>query len=121
LYFESVYPYAPVLDRVEFIQAYKSGQYSSFLMQAVFASTVPYAPLQLLLDAGFADRLTAQKTFFSNAVLLYDFGCEKSQLRLLQGSLILGTSVFSYHSGKDIHYWLHNAVRIATRMGFHRK
>ncbi len=121
LFFQLVHPYVPVLDRIEFIQAYETGEYSSFVLLAMFASTVPYIPLQELLDAGFTGRSNAQKTFISNAILLYDFGCEKSQLRRLQGSLLLGVSAISYTVDKDFRYWLYNAVRIATRMGLHRR
>lgn len=89
-------------------------------MQAILVSAVPYAPMGVLTECGFTDRFTAQKFFFSNAVLLYDFGCEKSQLRMLQGSLILGTAVVSYTMDKDFRFWHHNAVRVATRMGLHK-
>ncbi|KAH8817146.1 hypothetical protein F5884DRAFT_778551 [Xylogone sp. PMI_703] len=120
LYFEMVFPYAPVIDRLEFMRTYEAGTYSSFLVHAMLASCVPYAPLQLIRDAGFPDRLTAIRKFSSNAVLLYDFGCEKFQLRRLQGSIILGVGDFSYTTDKDFRYWFYNAARIAIRMGLHR-
>ncbi|RFU28806.1 hypothetical protein B7463_g7554, partial [Scytalidium lignicola] len=120
LHFELVFPYAPVIDRLEFMRTYEAGTYSSFLVNAMLAASVPYAPLQLLIDAGFTDRLTAVRKFSSNAVLLYDFGCEKSQLRRLQGSIILGVGDYSYTTDKDFRYWFYNAARIATRMGLHR-
>lgn len=121
LHFEHVYPYAPILDRIELVRTYEAGGCSTFLLMAIFASVVQYAPPQLLVDAGFSDRSTAQSKLFSNAVLLYDFGCEKSQLRRLQGSLLLGISNFSSTVDKDFRYWLYNAVRIATKMGLHRR
>ncbi|BDD57580.1 hypothetical protein MAP00_002933 [Monascus purpureus] len=115
-----VYPYAPVLNRVKFMQSYQSSQHSSLLLNSILVSAVPYAPTALLKECGFEDRSSAQKHFFSTAVLLYDFGCGKNQIHRLQSSLLLGTVIFSFVSEKDFRYWLHNAVRIATRMGLHR-
>jgi hypothetical protein len=121
IYFSSVYPYAPCLDRREFLHAYETGQHSSFLFQAMLANVVPYASPELIRRAGFPDHLTAQKTFFKRAIILNDLGCEKKQLHLLQGSLLLGTQWVSFASDKDYRIWLLNAVRIATRMGLHRE
>lgn len=120
IFFEVVYPYAPVLNRVKFMQSYQSSQHSSLLLNSILVSAVPYAPTALLKECGFEDRSSAQKHFFSTAVLLYDFGCGKNQIHRLQSSLLLGTVIFSFVSEKDFRYWLHNAVRIATRMGLHR-
>ena len=120
LFFDFVYPYTPVLNRVEFMESYRSSQHSSLLLNSMLANACPYAPLSLLEECGFTDRSAAQKRFFSNAVLLYDFGCGKNQMHRLQSSLFLGTVLFSSVSEKDFRYWLHNAVHIATRMGLHR-
>lgn len=120
IFFDVVYPYAPVLNRVEFMQSYQSAQHSSLLLNSILVNAVPYAPTALLKECGFEDRSSAQKHFFSTAVLLYDFGCGKNQIHRLQSSLLLGTVIFSFVSEKDFRYWLHNAVRIATRMGLHR-
>ncbi|KAJ9143305.1 Fusaric acid cluster transcription factor FUB12 [Pleurostoma richardsiae] len=119
-YFEFVHPYLPVFNRVEFMQSYESGQYSAFLMQAILAIAALYAPAEALQSCGFTERSTAQASFFSKAAILYDFRCERSQLRMLQGSLILSSTVFSYSLDKDFRYWFHNAVRIAVKMGLHK-
>jgi hypothetical protein len=89
-------------------------------MQSILANVVPYASSQLLLEAGFSDRLAAQKSFFSKAKLLYDLGSENGQLRILQGSLMLSSLYFSFALDKDYRFWLTNAVRIAINMGLHR-
>ncbi|KAH8652128.1 fungal-specific transcription factor domain-containing protein [Xylariales sp. PMI_506] len=120
VYFETCYQYEPVIDRVEFLESYRSGKHSAFLLQSVLASAVQYAPVQLLRSCGYNNRHEAQDKFYSNAVLLYDLGFENSQLRMLQGSLVLGTSILSYTIDKDFRYWIHNAVRLATKMGLHR-
>lgn len=121
LYFECVYPYAPILDRVDFLRDRENGIFSTFLLQTILASAIPYASEELLHDCGFQDHATAQKTFFFRANLLCDMGAEKSQLRLLQGSVILSLLHFSLVMEKDYRYWLSNAVRLATKMGLHRE
>ncbi|KIW78553.1 hypothetical protein Z517_08391 [Fonsecaea pedrosoi CBS 271.37] len=121
LYFERVYPYTPVLDREEFIQEYRADQCSPFVLSAMLANVVPYMSLELLLEAGFSDRLAAQKSFYSKAQLLYDFCAERRPLRLLQGSLILSSLSPSFSPDRDFRYWLTNSVRLAIQMGFHRE
>ncbi|KAL7912463.1 hypothetical protein GGI35DRAFT_467600 [Trichoderma velutinum] len=119
-HFTSVYPQIPIFDYVDFLGSYLSGSFSWFLMQAVLASAVPYIAMDVLTGCGFTDRLTALEFFFSNAVRLYDFGCEESQLAKLQGSLILSTVLVSYTMDKDFRFWHHNAVRLAVRLGLHK-
>ena len=120
LYFECVYTYAPVLDRIQFVRSYESGKYSLFLLQSVFANVVPYASSELLCEAGFQDHLTAQRTFFERATLLYDLRSEKRHLQLLQGSILLSSSTFPSSEDRDHRFWLTNAVRIAMKLGLHR-
>ncbi|PKK47096.1 hypothetical protein CI102_9625 [Trichoderma harzianum] len=119
-HFISVYPQIPVFDYVDFVDSYLSGSFSWFMMQAVLASAVPYTAMEVLTECGFTDRLTALEFFFSNAVRLYDFEYEESQLAKLQGSLVLSTVLVSYTMDKDFRFWHHNAVRLAVRLGLHK-
>lgn len=120
VYFRQCHPYAPVFDRVQFMHSLASEGHSWFLVQAVLASSAQYAPLELLSQCGFENREAAQRQFSENAASLYDLGHERSQLRLLQGSIVLGSSISSYTQDKDFRYWLANAVRIAAKMGLHK-
>ncbi|PPJ50280.1 hypothetical protein CBER1_04886 [Cercospora berteroae] len=120
VYFESVHPNAPILQRAQFISDYEQRTCSPFLLQSMLANVVPYASEVLIQYAGYSDRATAQRSFFLKAKRLYDFGHEKSQLRLLQGCIILSSLSFSYSIEYDFHFWFNNAVRIATQMGLHR-
>ncbi|KAL7952280.1 hypothetical protein V8C34DRAFT_319181 [Trichoderma compactum] len=106
-HFTSVYPQIPIFDYVDFVEAYLSG-------------AVPYIAMDVLTECGFTDCLTALEFFFSNAVRLYDFGCEESQLAKLQGSLILSSVLVSYTMDKDFRFWHHNSVRLAVRLGLHK-
>ncbi|KAJ0418323.1 fungal-specific transcription factor domain-containing protein [Aspergillus carlsbadensis] len=121
LYFERVYPYTPVLNRVDFVCQYMNETYSTFLFQCILTSVAPYMSSLMLAECGYMDRASAQKSFFAKAQLLYDLDAEKSQVSLLQGSLILTSSYFAFGLDKDCRYWLANAVRLATQMGLHRK
>ena len=121
LYFEHVHPYIPVLDRVTFLQAFADGKYSTFLLQCILTSVMPYVPSELLSTMELPSRSSAQRYFFTKAQLLYDLEVEKSQLCLLQGSMVLTASTFAFVVDKDCRFWLINAVRLATQMGLHRK
>lgn len=120
-YFQHAYPYAPVIDRGEFLAHFSRGEYSTFLIQALLANVTPYLPKDLVGRASFPDHAAAQRMFYRRAVLLHDFNCEKSQLVLLQSSLLLGTLWRSYFSDKDYSFWICNAARLAIRMGLNRK
>lgn len=121
LWFKHVYPYTPVLNRATFYQELMKGDCSHFVLYAILANVVPYACRELITAAGFSDRNAAQKDFSSKAQLIHDFGCERRQMVLLQGSCILSSFQVSYAPAKDFRFWLHNAFRIATQMGLHRQ
>lgn len=120
-YFEQVHPYTPILERVAFLRAFSEEKYSTFLLQCILTSVVPFLPDDSVSLMGFADRSSAQRSFFSKAQLLYDLEVERSQLCLLQGSLMLTSSHFEFVVDKDCRFWLINAVRLATQMGLHRR
>lgn len=121
LWFKHVYPYTPVLDRAHFYEDFVRDECSHFLLYAILANVVPYASQNLIEGAGYSDRSAAQRDFSSKAQLLHDFGCERRQMVLLQGSCILSSFQASYAPTKDFRFWLHNAFRIATQMGLHRQ
>ncbi|KAH9231682.1 hypothetical protein K456DRAFT_1840844, partial [Colletotrichum gloeosporioides 23] len=108
--------YSPVLDKNLFLSSYDAGSYSPFLMQTVLTSATLYVSPDVLTSCGYSNITEAQTAFFNKALLLHDFQCEKSQLCLLQGSLILGTTAFFYPIDRDVHYWFFNAVRLATKL-----
>jgi hypothetical protein len=121
LFFEHVYPYTPVVDRMQFCQDYMTGNASYFILHSILANAVPYASIDLIKEAGYGSREEAQADSTQKARLIYDFGCEKNQLHLLQGSIILSSFQFSYSASKDHRIWFHNAIRIAIQMGLHKQ
>ena len=103
------------------MQEFESGTVSTMLLHAVILNAIPHASLDLVQRMGFSDRLGAMRCHNSKAILLYDTLAQKAQLVSLQTSILLGTFQVSWTDDKDFRFWHHNAVRIATRMGFHRK
>lgn len=120
-YFIYAFPYAPLLDRCDFLTRYHRKTHSSFMMQALLSYAASFADDHLIQRAGFATHQEARETFYGRALLLYNFDCEKSQLDLLQGCLLLGFSYISPRRNKDYRYWFSNALRIATNMGMHQR
>lgn len=121
LWFDHVYPYTPILEHTQIIGQYECDRCSHFLLFTTLANVSHYASLEQLQAIGFSDRCAAQREFVRKAQLLYDFGCEKDQLTMLQGSILLSSIQASFAPIKDFRFWFHNAVRIATQMGLHRQ
>jgi hypothetical protein len=120
-FFKYVYPYTPILDRIQFLDDYNNENCSTFLLYSILANVVPHTPSDVLLAAGYTDVTFAQKEFFNRARILYDMGCEKGQLNLLQGSIFLSSFQNSFAPDKDFRFWFINAVRMATQLGLHKQ
>ncbi|CEI61700.1 hypothetical protein FVEN_g2766 [Fusarium venenatum] len=118
-YFDHVYPFAPVLNRAEFMESYRSGDCSLFLLHAISTAGSPYVPLEVIKACGYTDRSAAHMAFFLKAKLFHDFHCQGGSLPMLQGSMILGAIIPDHPSDRDFHYWFHNSVRWASRLGLH--
>ncbi|KAF5574293.1 cutinase transcription factor 1 beta [Fusarium pseudocircinatum] len=116
-YFDYVHPFAPILNRTDFIQSYRSGSCCLFLLHAVAAAASLYVTHDVLIGCGYPDRSTAQTSFFSKAKLFHDFHCQGDPLSMLQGSMILGAIILDHPSDRDFQYWFHNSVRRASKMG----
>ncbi|CAI7598695.1 unnamed protein product [Penicillium manginii] len=115
-YFDKVYPFAPVINRFDFIRGYQSGDCSLFLLYAVLAPASVHAPADVLSACGFTSRSAAQELFYSKAKLLYNFSAEEDPLLMLQGSIILCMVILDHPTDQDFGYWFHNAVRLATKL-----
>ncbi|KAK0718430.1 hypothetical protein B0T26DRAFT_741413 [Lasiosphaeria miniovina] len=115
-YFERVYPYSPIVDRVDFLSKYASGTFSLFLLYAMLATASVTAPFHVISGCGFKDRSAAQAAFATRATLLHDLQFESDLLPMLQGSVILGAVIVERPTDKDFHYWLWNASRLAAKM-----
>ncbi|KAB5511606.1 fungal-specific transcription factor domain-containing protein, partial [Coniochaeta sp. 2T2.1] len=121
LYFDHCHHLNPVIDPVAFIRTYLSGDLSLFLIYAILANAIPVASSDVLSGIGFSDCFTAQRAFTNRASHAFNFDLERSNLRLVQGSLILTSAISVYGCYRDTDYWLYNAIRIASTMGLHRR
>ena len=115
-YFDHVYPFAAVINRADFIRGYQSGDCSLFLLRVILTLASLHAPADVLLACGFTNRSAAQESFFSKAKLLHDFAAEDDPLLMLQGSIILCMVILDHPTDWDFGYWLHNAIRLATKL-----
>ncbi|RBR26408.1 uncharacterized protein FIESC28_00813 [Fusarium coffeatum] len=118
-YFDHVYPFAPILNRTDFVRSYRSGDCSLFLLHAICTAASNSVPIEVIHGCGYADRSAAHTAFFSKAKLFHDFQCQGGSLSMLQGSLILGAIILDHPSDRDFQYWFHNSVRRASRLGVH--
>ncbi len=105
-----------MINKVDFIRCYKSGDCSLLLLRAILTTAIVLAPENVLSDCGFADRSAAQKSFFIQAKLLYDFAAEDDLLSLLQTSIILCMVILDHPTDRDFGYWFHNAIHLATKL-----
>ncbi|KAI6771339.1 hypothetical protein HG531_008964 [Fusarium graminearum] len=118
-YFDHVYPFAPILNRVDFMESYRSGDCSLFLLHAISTAGCSYVPIEVIQECGYTDRSAAHVSFFLKAKLFHDFHCHGGSLPMLQGCMILGDIVPDHPSDRDFHYWFYNSVRWASRLGLH--
>lgn len=119
IYFDHVHPFAPVVNRVDFLNRYQSGDFSLLLLWSMLTSASIYASAELLSSCGFVDRSAAQESFFFRAKLLHDFAVAETPLLMLQGSIILASVILDHPSDWDFEYWLHNAIRLANKIDLH--
>jgi hypothetical protein len=115
-YFDHIYTFTPVIDRVDFIRGYQSGDYSLFLLYVMLIPVSIHVPLEVLSACGFANRLAAQELFFTKGKLLHDQAAEDDPLLMLQGPIILCMVILDHPTNREFSYWLHNAIRLATKL-----
>ncbi|KAJ4148069.1 hypothetical protein LMH87_002557 [Akanthomyces muscarius] len=120
-YFTTLEPYAPIIDKGDFIHNFESGTCSLFLLYAILAASSLYVPHETIEECGFAERAEAQATFASRATLLYDFQVESNALDFLQGSLLMTKVLLEHPTDKDFNYWFYNALRLATKLGLYSR
>ncbi|KAH7112102.1 fungal-specific transcription factor domain-containing protein [Dendryphion nanum] len=120
LFFQHVFVYLPIVECAKLQNDCQKRTCSTFLLYSIFVVALPFAPEDLLHDIGYTDLLAAQIEYFTRAKTLYDLGCERNDLSLLQGSILLASYQHFLDANKNSRYWFSNAVRLALQMGFHR-
>ncbi|KAF1976295.1 hypothetical protein BU23DRAFT_44863 [Bimuria novae-zelandiae CBS 107.79] len=120
LFFRHACAYLPILDHIKFLEKYRQDNCSTLILYALFVVVIPYATSPLIRSTGYADATAAQLEFFTRTRLLFDFGCERDELSLLQCSLLLGSFQHTFDANKNSRFWFSNAVRLALQMGLHK-
>ncbi|KAK3945197.1 cutinase transcription factor 1 beta 2 [Diplogelasinospora grovesii] len=124
-YVEYVHPYMPLMELHEFLAAINSrdgsaGQVSLFLYHAVMFVSAAFVDTRLLQEAGYEDKKTARKAFFTRTRLLYDFDYESDRLVLVQALLLMTYWYQTPDDQKDTWHWMGVAISLAHTIGLHR-
>ncbi|KAF2655994.1 hypothetical protein K491DRAFT_692489 [Lophiostoma macrostomum CBS 122681] len=120
LFFRHIYSYMPIVNYSQFMQEHSNNDCSTFVLYAMMMTVLPLAPGNILESIGHANAEMARFEYFTRARTLFDCNCERSELALLQGSLLLSWSQQSFELNKTARFWHNNASRLAIQMGLHR-
>ncbi|KAH7196500.1 fungal-specific transcription factor domain-containing protein [Fusarium flagelliforme] len=120
IFFDTVHPPWPVVDRRLFLQSYKAGQASTLLLHAMFVVTYIFCEEDLIKDAGFSDRVAARKHHYLRAKTLYDVDHETDRDLLAASLHLLGFWWNGPDDQKDAWFWLGCATSYAQSLGLHR-
>jgi hypothetical protein len=121
-YFEFVHPHYPILDRADFAAQYTDLEHppSYLLLQSVLFMAAGHCDLSVLVEAGFASRYHARKTFFQRAKALYDSDHEPNKVTVVQAVFLISFWWNGPTDQKDTWHWLGVAISLALTLGMHR-
>lgn len=88
-YVEFVYPYAPTIDLLPFLDIVHHrdgdhGKVSLLLLRSILFAGVAYVDFHYLAAAGYKTRRQARKEFYKACRFLHDFDYEKNRVTLIQ-------------------------------------
>ncbi|KAM0083645.1 hypothetical protein ACKRZS_004149 [Fusarium odoratissimum] len=123
-YVEYVNPYMP-LELFPFLNAINAGdgraeKVSLLMYQAVMFAATAFVDIEVLLEAGYANRKAARKSFFQKTRLLYDFDCEPNQLVVVQALLLMTYWYETSEDKKGAWHWVGVAISLAYTLCLHR-
>ncbi|ENH72359.1 Cutinase transcription factor 1 beta [Fusarium oxysporum f. sp. cubense race 1] len=123
-YVEYVNPYMP-LELFPFLNAINAGdgraeKVSLLMYQAVMFAATAFVDIEVLLEAGYASRKAARKSFFQKTRLLYDFDCEPNQLVVVQTLLLMTYWYETSEDKKGAWHWIGVAISLAYTLCLHR-
>ncbi|OJJ08555.1 hypothetical protein ASPVEDRAFT_34698 [Aspergillus versicolor CBS 583.65] len=117
----NVYPYMPLLDLEEFLQAIAinngSSPLSLLLFHAVMFASATFIKPHHLYRAGYSSQKEPRREFFLKATIAYDLGLETDPIVIIQSALLLTYWHETPDSPRDFHYWLETAFSLATSIG----
>ncbi|KAF3797966.1 Fusaric acid cluster transcription factor FUB12 [Colletotrichum gloeosporioides] len=115
-----VYPLYPIVNRVEFMEQYRTKKIPWVLLQSVCLVAATFCPARLIHKFGFESRQTARSSFYSKAKALFDFSYENSKIVVLQVTILLTFWGGSPNTYWNFHSWVGTGVAIAETLGCHR-
>lgn len=121
IYFESVHPIYPIINKEEFMGHLKENKVSWILIHSVCFAASRHCPGLLIHESGYSNRKEASFEFYKRAKSIFDFSYEKRKSILLQS-----TTILSLWGGKPNDYWntfswINIAVNIAESLGMHKR
>ena len=124
IFFESVYPLFPIVDRQQtahlYTMLYGRRPSSPLLFQSIFFIACQFTDESVLRQSGFSSVWEAKMYFFENAKTLYSFDCEPDHQIVVQSLILLSYWWADYTEEKDMKYWISCAVNLALTMGLHK-
>ncbi|KAJ9613366.1 hypothetical protein H2200_003308 [Cladophialophora chaetospira] len=120
LYVEPALPVVDLQEVIDAIEGLPGRDISLILFQAIMFSATAFVDLQLLLDAGFQDRLAARTYYFRKVKLLYDFEWEADRIILIQATLLHAWWYLSTNDQKDPWHWLGICISLAVGVGLNQ-
>ncbi|KFX91423.1 hypothetical protein V490_05907 [Pseudogymnoascus sp. VKM F-3557] len=118
-YFDFVQPAFPIFDRIEFATLYNSGTLSLLVHYAVYLMASTICDENLLRNAGFQNRTTARKTFYTRVKALYEADYEMDKVTLVRVLLLMSFCWTGATDEKDTWHWLGAAIGLAQTQGMH--
>ncbi|KAH7159280.1 cutinase transcription factor 1 beta [Fusarium sp. MPI-SDFR-AT-0072] len=123
-YVKYVNPYMP-LELFPFLNSINAGdgqaeKVSLLMYQAVMFAATAFVDIEVLLEAGYANRKAARKSFFQKTRLLYDFDCEPNQLVVVQALLLMTYWYETSEDKKGAWHWIGVAISLAYTLCLHR-
>ncbi|KAK6379696.1 hypothetical protein LTS17_005768 [Exophiala oligosperma] len=120
VFFEHVYPFFPIFDRVEFSAAYERGQISPLVLNALFCVSAIHCPEELTRRLGYDSRYLTCSTFYHRAKALHDSNYETDGIANIQACILLMNWWQGPMEQKDTWYWLGVGSNLAQALGMHR-
>jgi hypothetical protein len=114
------YPFYPIVNQGELVDAWKSGCVSPLLKQCVLFVGSIHTPAEVFTDAGFTSRQDAMESFYRKARKLYDQDVEEDRVCIIQSMFMLQFHFGSSMGHRDSLWWQGGAVNLAQIVGMHR-
>ncbi|KAK5061082.1 hypothetical protein LTR84_007624 [Exophiala bonariae] len=120
VFFDHVYPFFPIFDRAGFSAAYKRGQISPLVLNALFCVSAIHCPDELTRRLGYGSRYITCSTFYRRAKALHDANYETDGIASIQAYILLMNWWQGPMEQKDTWYWLGVGSNLAQALGMHR-